>query len=161
MPKLDMLFKKLSSSKELKDFKSKNKDAFLYACFFVSEGNWQFDYYSPKDSFITTFEISDAVKVMPVDKAFKEDKARMSELHLSKVKVDFDKAGGIVNNLVASEYPGDKFFTKTIAILQNLDSKVVWNITLLTSTLKLLNVKLDASSGKVLSHCVESFLSMK
>ncbi|MFH1210785.1 MAG: hypothetical protein V1645_02600 [archaeon] len=162
MLNLDDSYKKLLGSKELKDFKSKNKSAFLYACFFVSEGNWQFDFYNPKDEMITTLEVSDkGIKVMPVDKAFKDDRTKISELHVDKVKMGFDEAVKLVNDFVSKQYPGDKFFTKTIAILQNLDNKVTWNITLLTSTLKLLNVKLDASSGKVVSHCIESFLTMK
>lgn len=159
MPNLNVLFKKLGSSRELKDFKKKSSQAFLYACFFVSEGNWQFDFYNPKDKFITTFEVSDKIKVMPVDKAL-DHGSKISELHLDKVKVDCDQAMDLVRKFIAIQYPSDNFFTKTIVILQNLDNKVVWNITMLTSTLKLLNVKLDASSGKVLSHCIESFLSM-
>lgn len=161
MLNLDESFKRLDASKELKDFKSKNESAFLYACFYVSDGNWQFDFYNPKDTMITTFEVSDSVKMMPVDKAFKSDKTKISKLHIDKVKFGFEKAVDAVNKFVAKQYPGDKFFTKTIVILQNLDNKIVWNITFLTSTLKLLNVKLDASSGDVISHCVESFLSMK
>jgi len=161
MLNLDDSFKKLGSSKQLKDFKSKNRHAFLYACFYVSDGRWQFDFYNPKDAIITTFEVSDVVKVMPVDKAFKHDKGKITELHIDKIKVGFDKAVDLVNKFVAEECPADKSFTKTIVILQNLDKNIVWNITLLTSTLKLLNVKLDASSGEVVSHCVESFLTMK
>jgi hypothetical protein len=161
MLNLNDSYKKLEGSKELKDFKSKNKAAFIYACFYVSEGNWQFDFYNPKDNMITTFEVSDDVKAKPIDKAFKHDQEKITELHIDKVKVNFDKAVDLVNKFVAKEYPGDKYFTKTIAILQNLDRKIVWNITLLTSTLKLLNVKLDASSGEVVSHCVETFLGMK
>ncbi len=160
MVKLDMLFEKLKNSEEFKNFKKEHKEAFLYACFFVSEGNWQFDYYNPKNRLITTFEVSDNIKVMPIDKAF-DDKPKVSELALDKIKVDFNGAMEITKKVISSEYPGDNSFTKTIVILQNLDNKVIWNITLLTSTLKLLNIKLDASTGKVLSHCIESFLKMK
>ncbi|MEM4267001.1 MAG: hypothetical protein QW404_03020 [Candidatus Nanoarchaeia archaeon] len=161
MPQLNDLLKRLNSSKELKDFKKKHEKSFLYACFYVSDGNWQFDFYNPKDEFITTFEVSDVIKVMPVDKAFKEDNSKISELDFDKVKLDFDKVMGIVKKFISSEYPNDSSFTKTIVILQCLDNKVVWNITFLTSTLKLINVKLDASSGKVISHTSESFLSMR
>lgn len=160
MSDLDVLLKKLVSSKEFKEFKDKNKDAFLYACFFVSEGNWQFDYYNPKDKLIITFEVSEAIKVTPVDKALGSN-SKISELDLSKVKVGFDDAMSNLNGFVASQYPNDKFITKNITILQNIGGNAVWNITFLTSTLKLINVKLDASSGKVLSHCIESFLSMR
>jgi len=160
MPDLNVLFKKLSSSSELKEFKLKNKEAFLYACFFVSDGSWQFDYFNPKNKFVTTFEVSDVVKVMPVDRASGDNK-KILELDLSKVKVDFDNSLDIVNKFVASHYSDDNFFSKTIVILQNFDGKIIWNVTFLTSTLKLLNIKLDASSGEVLSHCIESFLRMQ
>ncbi|MFH1331749.1 MAG: hypothetical protein ABIH63_00500 [archaeon] len=160
MPNLNVLFKKLCSSSELKDFKGKHKGAFLYACFYVSDGNWQYDFYNPKDNFITTFEVSDVIKVTPVDRAF-DTASKISGLDLKRIKVDYDKALDVVQKFIAKQYPGDKFFTKTITILQNLQDKVIWNMTFLTSTLKLINVKLDASSGKVLSHTEESFLSMK
>ncbi len=160
MPNLNLLFNKLNSSKELKEFKSRNKGAFLYACFYVSDGNWQFDFYNPKDRFITTFEVSETIKVMPIDRAF-DTHCEVAELDLKRVKVGYDKAVDLIQKFIGKECPGDKFFTKTITILQNLKKNVVWNVTFLTSTLKLLNVKLDASSGKVLSHTEESFLSMR
>ncbi len=160
MAELDELFKKLKDSGEFKSFKEEHKESFLYACFFVSEENWQFDYYNPKDGLITTFEVSDSIQVMPIDKAF-DDKPKVSELALDKIKVAFNEAMETAKKIISIKYQGDNSFTKTIVILQNLDNKVIWNITLLTSTLKLLNVKLDASSGEVLSDCIESFLSMK
>lgn len=162
MPGLNALFKKLSSSAEFKGFKLKNKSAFLTACFLVVEGgSWQFDFYDSKSKLVTSFEVSDVIKVSPADKVLRDKDSAISELELPKVKVGFDKALKLSQDFIAFHYPSDKFFTKTIVILQNFKGSVIWNFTFLTSTLKLINIKLDAVSGKVLSHVEESFLSMK
>ena len=42
--------------------------------------------------------------------------------------------------------------TKTIAILQNIELGQLWNITLVTSSLKTINIKIDAKTGKTIKH---------
>lgn len=153
------LHKKLEDSKELKDFKKKNEKAFLYSCFFISDGKWQFDYYNPKDNNITSFELSERIKEMPIDTLLNK-KAKITELSLNKVKVECEKAVGLSKEFITKNHPSDTSFMKEIVILENNEGNPLWNITFLTATLKLVNVKLDAETGKIITHSSESFLKM-
>ena len=83
----------------------------------------------------------------------------MSELSLDNVNVDEKKAVQITLDLLKDKYDNAKV-TKKIVILQNVQS-IIWNISLLTPTLKLLNVRIDADSGAVLEDSYKNMLEFR
>ncbi|HLD42296.1 MAG TPA: hypothetical protein VJB06_04615, partial [archaeon] len=62
-----------------------------------------------------------------------------------------DKAIGICDAFRKKNYPSENSI-KTIIVLQNLSIGQVWNLTYLTSAFSTLNIKIDASNGKILKH---------
>src|SRR3989344_2458059 len=54
------------------------------------------------------------------------------------------------------------FYIKTIAILQNIkELGNIWNITYVTEAFNTLNMRIDASTGKVLEHKLSSVFSFR
>jgi len=110
--------------------------------------NWEVGFFYNEKSFVFS-DSSDNVKE---DKVFKKPGSEVSEFVLNNVKIDFEKAKELFfkfkQELYSSESLGDGFI-----ILQN-DSKkdTVYNFTLVTKTLKFLNIKINASSGNLYSH---------
>ena len=56
----------------------------------------------------------------------------------------------IISNLIDEKYNGEES-TKKIIILQQFEAPT-WNITYVTSAMNVLNVKIDATNGKIISE---------
>ena len=146
-------YKKLLSSNTFKDWKNKNKDSYLCSCFNILENedsNWQFDFYN-KNNTITSFIMNNKIEIDKDQEIFQKEKTELKELNLEKVKLKLSEA----LKLIKTKYK-DNFF-KTIAILQ----PYVWNITLISSEFKILNIKIDAITKKIISEKYESVLKFK
>ncbi|MBS3134060.1 hypothetical protein J4214_02405 [Candidatus Woesearchaeota archaeon] len=154
-------FSKLESSKVYKSWKKKNKDSFLCSCFFTDdENNWQFDFYLPKKDMIKTFVVEDLnIKELADSRIFRNDKSNMKVLNLDDVKIDFDEALKIMDNIKNQKYKSENVLRK-IVVLQYI-KRQLWNMTFLMSSLNLLNVRIDSESGKVLSENVENIMKFK
>jgi len=154
--------KKVAESKVYKHFMKQHKDYFLVHCFtMLSEGDkefkWELGYYSEKTDKLVVFEASPKISMRPEEEAFKPE-GTIKKLEMSKVKTSLSKALKACDELVASKYPG-KSITKRIIILQSLD-KQVFNITLVTLSFDILNIKIDASTGEVLSDNIQNIMSL-
>ncbi|MBI2646910.1 hypothetical protein HYW99_00365 [Candidatus Woesearchaeota archaeon] len=149
--------KKLEENRDFKEWKSKNKSCYLSYAFKIPQDTlseeWQLGFYNKKKDKITTFIVSvDAIKIRPEEEVFKKDKMQVNEIKLDKVKLTFDTIILRANEFQEKNFPHDKSI-KTIAILQNIaELGDVWNITYLTESFKTLNMKIDASNGKVIKH---------
>lgn len=164
LEKLKKALKELKDLKDFKNFKKENSNAYLASCIVIIDGknigDWQVDYYQPVKHKMTTFTLKDKIELKGEDNIFQKEKVEIKELKLSEVKTGLDKMLKIVEDLRKKKYPGD-FSNKVIAVLQNQDGKVIWNVTNLTSTLKVWNVKIDAKSGKIISEKMENVFSFK
>lgn len=137
------LYNKLTSSKIFKDWKEKHKESFL--CSFIEIDHPQFDFYN-KNETITTFTIGNNIEIKENEKIFK--KTKLNELNLDKVTLTKEQALKIIKE----KHPKENF-TKQIFILQNFEGPI-WNITSITSSLKILNTKIDMNK-KILSETFE------
>jgi hypothetical protein len=147
--------KQLESSEEFKDFKAKNKEAFLTHVFYMlDEANKncvQIGYYNPKKDRITTFIVEGSCITKTAEaEVFKEQETVMKPLDMSRVKIDVSEAVEIAEKLQKDKYPADSPIKK-IAILQHLPVGQVWNITFVTAIFKTLNIKIDSATKKVVS----------
>ena len=162
--KLKKAVKKLQDAQEFKNFKKKNPGAYLVSCIIITDGkktgDWQVDYYQPKKHKITTFILEDELWLKREDDIFQKEKTGLKELKLNKVKISMDEMLELMEKLRKKKYPGD-CPNKIISILQNLDGKTIWNVTSLTSTLKIWNIKLDAENGRVIEEKIENVFSLK
>lgn len=157
------LIKNLESSEEFKKWKNKHKKAFFSSAFIIldenKKGDWQFDYYDPKSKKIYSFLICEKLQIQESDKIFKKKETKIKEFKLENLKINFDKALKIIDNIKKENFP-DETVNKTIAILQHL-KKPLWNITLLTTSFNLINIKISSKTGKVLSKKEESVLKFR
>ena len=152
-------YKHLIEDKKFKSWYDKYKDSYLCSVFILKDeeksSGWQFDYYLPKKNRMTTFIVGKDIKMMKDQKIFsKSDK--IDKINLENVKFSFDN----VVKLVKPKYK-DKNFVKEIIIIQSLDSKLLWNVSLVTTDLYLINIKVDAVNGKILEETSSSLLQFK
>ena len=158
--------KKIEEKLLFREWKQKNKNTYLSYAFKIPQemdvNEWQLGFYDKKKDKITTFVIiGDDVKIRPEEEVFKKEDMEVNEIRLDKVKMTFDNAISTANEFQQKNFPKDKSI-KTIAILQNLPNLGnVWNLTYVTETFNTLNMKIDASSGKVLEHNLSSVLSFR
>ena len=159
-------FKKLQETEDFKKWKVKNKNTYFSYAFKIpqemSAGEWQLGFYNKKKDKITTFVLtSDNIKLRPEEDVFKKEDADVKEVNLTKVAMTFDNAISKANEFQQNFFPKDRSI-KTIAILQNIEGMGnIWNITYVTESFNTLNMKIDASSGKVIEHNLTSILSFK
>ena len=157
--------KKLEESQDFKKWKQKNKNSyFSYAFKILQEmpNEWQLGFYDKKKDKITTFVITgENVKIRPEEEVFKKEGTNVNEIQLDKVKLTFDNAIHKADEFQQKNFPKDKSI-KTIAILQNIQGfGNIWNITYITEAFNTLNMKIDASNGKVLEHNLSSVFSFR
>ena len=157
-------FKKLKSSSKFKEFVVKNKSNYLASCFKMGDSKltgsaWQFDFYAVNSKKMTSFQVGNEITVNKDQEIFAKAGAPM-ELELNRVKIEIKKAMIIANNYKTEKLPHETV-NKEIVILQELENKPVWNLTLLTSAFNIVNIKIDAFSGKILSSSCESIMSFK
>ena len=156
--KLKENLKELQKAEEFKDFKKKNPKAYLASCVVIVDGkeirDWQVGYYLPEKHKIMSFVLKERVEAKGEDDIFQKEKTSIKKLNLGKVKIDLSKALEILENLRKKKYSGD-FPNKIIAVLQVIEEGPIWNLTLLTTTLKVLNIKLNAVNGSIISDKIE------
>lgn len=142
---------KLEAGSEFAEWKKGSKDAFLSSIFAMfdkeHEGEWLISYYSPSAKKITTFFVDELETLKKGEDA--ADKP-VKQLDTGKVKVEL--ADALAAAKAALEKKTGESTQKTIAILQNLDEGQVWNISLMTSSFNMFNIKIDAETGKELSQ---------
>jgi len=145
--------KTIESSKEFKDFKKKNKDAYLCAGFFVLDyeqgiNQQQLDY-SLKDGKIFTFSLDENNNV-----TFKEAETiegKQSKLpELSKdMKIELDAVQELVKKEMKKQIIDNKI-NKIIAILQKHEEKQIWNLNCMMEGFGMLQVHINCVSGEIL-----------
>ncbi len=156
----------LQNSKEFKQFKAKNKSAFLFSAFFVLNSKLeietqQLDYLMGKNK-VATFLIDEESKIEQ-----KEDEinptSKLSELD-ENIKVDIDKVAELIEKEIKKRSLTEFDVNKVFIVLQKLNDRQLWNITCLMSSLKILRMHIDCFNGRVLETKEESiadFLSFQ
>ncbi len=152
------LLNKIKSSKEFKDYQKEHPNAYLCSIFITD--SQQFSFYSKKTKLVTSFKIDNKVTIIGKDqKIFQKEKKDLEELKLDEIKINLDKAKQISNDFQKEKYPNETT-NKEIIILQIIN-KPIWNITKITSTFNIINIKLSAVTGKIISHTITPALSFK
>ncbi|RLE42147.1 hypothetical protein DRJ48_04130 [Candidatus Woesearchaeota archaeon] len=150
---IDQLKSRLEASKEFKQWKSAHPEAYFYLAFGMSKHqtnvSFELTYYNPSTKLATVFSVNGKVELKSEDKVYSN---RVPErLDLTKVKLNWDEALSKALELQTKNYYGEEVI-KTIAMLQFLNSKAVWNITFITPAFSTLNIKIDATSGQIIEH---------
>lgn len=159
MKNFDATLEEVEESECFKDFKDKNKDAFLCAGFFVIDyetdtQQQQLDYCIGEND-IYTFMVEDSVTLK---KAETIEGHRENLPELSKdIKVDLDDAENILKERIKDERISEKLL-KVIAVLQIHEDKQIWNLNCILAGMQLLRVHIDSDNGDILKFEKKSML---
>ena len=155
---------KLKNSPEFRKWISKNKKSYLTYAFTMIENSekseWQIGYYDKKLDKVTVFTINNKIEINPEQDIFKKPGTAVKNINLKDIKFSLDKILKKAQTIKEKKY-SKEFVTKTIAILQNIDLGQLWNITLITSSLNTINIKIDAKTGKTIKHELISLFQFK
>jgi uncharacterized membrane protein YkoI len=159
---LKQALKKVEQKKIFKKFIKDSPDYYLAHCFTTfQEGErkhkWELGYYSEKTDKLVVFETEPKIIMRDAEEAFKKE-GTIKKLELSKVKISLSKALGICDELLKSKYP-NRTITQKIIILQHLDQQL-YNITLVTVSFDILNIRIDAATGEVISDNIQNIISL-
>ena len=152
--------KDLEKSAVFVEFIDENPDYYLINVFSLEEAgqaNWQAGYYSKKDDKIVTFNLKPITRNPPED-VFKKESI-VEELELDKVKVPLEKALHTCEKLRKKKYSAHKV-AKRLVILQKKEVPF-YNITFITQSFNIINIKLDATSNKIIKEFLKPAISFK
>ena len=148
--KIQPYLKKLGKDEKFKNFIEKNPDSYFSAGFFVldfeeKKNMHQVDYYLPKEKKMMTFTLDGKVEM------------KKSELHNDlipgkidgKINLDLDTLKGIVEDEMKNHTVTHKLH-KIIAVVQNLDGKLIWNLNCITSDMGVVKVHVDDQTHSIL-----------
>lgn len=139
-------------------------ESYLAHAFFMDDGHeeWQIGFVNPSDEEITVFVVSeDSVTKNPPAEALKKPGETINELVLEDVGVLAHDALASAKKHLSENYEGHPL-KQSIVLLQNLSEYgQVYNITLVTETFHMLNIKLSSSSGEVVSEKFDHLMSLK
>lgn len=155
---------KLEGSEQFKQWRKKNKEDFLSYGFCQVEGlnksDWQIGYHNLKDDKATSFIVGEEITLLPSEEVFKKPEDKVMKLDINKAKLTYEQIIGIIDDFQKSKYPNE-IVNKKIIIFQNLkDFGDIWNITLVTQAFNTINMKIDPSTGEVLSEQISSLLDL-
>lgn len=145
--KLLFLIEKLHASEVFQRYKEKNPSAYFFAGFFTLDlegknNQYQLDYSDEKGS-IMTFNLNGEIEAKPAESFDKSIPKAIKDA----LKIDIDDMEEIVKK--EGEKKGMKL-EKIIAILQNYEGRIIWNLTCLHG-MKILRMKIDSDSGEILN----------
>lgn len=135
---------------------SELRDADLYLTSFVAqiasqdeEPRWSLNFYNPLDDSMYTYDAESGIVDGPHEVLKQAD--FVPELELGNVSVSYEDALSSAYGAAAPETD----FVRVIVLLQTIDDHETWNITFMNRQFHSLNVRVDATSGRVTS--VEPF----
>ncbi len=150
--------KRLESTQLFKDWKADNPQHYLSYIFYMTDDFPQVGYYDPDTDKITTFIMGSEIETSPEQAVFKKE-GQVKPLKIDEVQIPLIKALEKARALQEEEYKAEEI-TKEIIVLQNIEQGLVYNVTLVTASFKLINIKLCANSGTVLEHNVSSVMDL-
>lgn len=148
---------KLEHSEVFRNWQNQNQGYYLVHVFYMTGHPVQVGYYSEKADNIVTFDVDEKVNANPASDVFKES-STVSALDMEKVMLTLDEARVKMKDLIENEYPTTKH-QKEMIILQDMNGDMVYNATYFTVDFKTLNIKINATDGKVISHSLDNLIS--
>ncbi len=126
---------------------------------YAATSAWDIGYYDSESNKVTVFTLNDAGKfeIKTTDDVFATKTTKIYPLVVDEKTLDFPLIIPHAEKLIAEEFSEVKNLRGNgFAILQNIDGKVVWNISFITKKLTFLNIKLDATTGEKIAASNES-----
>ncbi|VVB81361.1 Peptidase propeptide and YPEB domain protein [uncultured archaeon] len=143
---------KLTRHPVFKEWHTENKEYFLaHAFLMLDEANkncMQIGFYNPAKERMVTFFVADDVKKTDEQEVLRSE-GSIQQLKPEEVKLTVEEAIKIAEGCF-KEYKETAI--KHFFIIQNAEGHTMFNITYFTQSLKTVNIKIDATTGKVIKH---------
>jgi hypothetical protein len=155
--KLQEIFSKLKKSVEWKNASKEHKNLFFCAAFLIlnfkqNQFEYSLDYRNDKK--LLAFKMPADEKssiILTTDDLLESPKPleQINESELPKIKIDIEEIkptvqGAIADNKIQST------LEEAIAVLQDFNGKIIWNLTCICAGFVILNVHIDPFTGKIL-----------
>ena len=138
----------LINSKEYKI----EKDAYLTSALYIN--NWQINFFSPSTKIPIAFAVNSKIKKEELQK----EENNLPKLDKDKIKVDIKEALIKFNELI-KEY--NESTTQKIIILGSENNEPIWTISSSTSSFKIINIKISASTGKIKENSCKNLIEIR
>ena len=161
------LLSSLEASETFKNWHKEHQSAFPSHFFlqidpsYAAVSGWDIGYFDPNSKKVTVFTLNDAGKfdIKGADDVFATKTDTITALKVDKDTLDFPLIIPHAEKLVADEFAEVKNLRGNgFAILQNIDKRIIWNISFITKQLTFLNLKLDAKTGVKVAASNESVM---
>lgn len=150
----------LIESQIFKDFADSSKDFYLVHIYKMAgkddSTSLEFGFYNNEKDRIVVFE-TNPPKKRDEEEVFKEANT-INPLNLDSVKIHMPEAIAIAEKACSEKYPSE-IIHKKIILLQNIDRQV-WNITLISLSFNIINVRIDSETGEVVDMSIHSLMSL-
>ncbi len=133
----------------------KEHHAYLVHFFFMDE-KIQVGYYDEKADSIVTFVKEKEITKSEDKEIFRQEK-KIVPLDMNIVKIKVQEAVQKIEEIQKQKYHGD-MVSKKIIVLQTLNNVPTYNITLITMTFKMINIRIDARTGSVLEEKMQPIM---
>tara|TARA_Y100000310_G_scaffold345750_1_gene469248 strand:- start:3730 stop:4206 length:477 start_codon:yes stop_codon:yes gene_type:complete len=152
---LKQQLEELQNSENYKKAKEQNPDLVLVSAFFMgldlTEINWELTFYSKEKHKNFLFKAT-----VEEHEVFQKEEHELQELKLDNVKVTLEEAW-----TKTEENSENYSLAKAIVVLQLQNNQTIWNITWITNELKFLNVRIDAVTGEIIKHEINSLTDLR
>ena len=162
------LVTELEKSSVFSSWKKEHNKSFLSHFFaqinneFKVKSSWDMGYYDSKSEKITVFSKDEkgAFFLKNTDDVFKQKMDDVEELKKDEVKVDYDDVIEKLKETFAKEFSEHTgLFGDGFIILQTLKNKTMWNCSLVTKKLSMVNIKLSSHDGSFIDKTEVNFLN--
>jgi uncharacterized membrane protein YkoI len=150
---------KLTRSAVFKDWHKKNPAYFLAHAFVMldeaNKGIWQIGFYNPEKERMVTFIVSDKEVKHTEEQEVLRTEAEILPLKAEDVTHSVEDALKTAKQCLQENYRGE-IPIKEFFIIQHAEGHAMFNITFFTQSLKTINIKIDAKTGKIFKHTMQS-----
>src|SRR3989338_2141201 len=134
----------------------KQHHAYLVHFFCMDEKEVQVGYYDEKTEVIATFVKAEEITKTEDKEIFRQEK-KIAPLNMHNVNISMKDAEQKAEVLQKQKYPGD-LVSKKIIVLQTINNIPTYNMTLITMTFKMINLRVDATTGNVLEEKMQPIM---
>ena len=140
----------VKNSDVYKEWLKENPGSYL-ACLILtlqSEKGWEVSFYSKSKNRMTTFSVDPPAVIDKDAEVFKKDETEVEELEVDRLFFTFDQVQEVVDKALEEMIKNDRV-VKEILVLQKIKHNM-WNIICITEKMTLVNIRIDAVTGKIL-----------
>jgi hypothetical protein len=134
-------------------------DYYLVHFFHMTGHPAQFGYYNSSTKKMICFEMREEPVMLPESDVFREDDSPLKALDAGQVFIDIHDAMNNARKLAQEKYPHETV-DKDITVLQNTDDGYTYTITLVTKSIRMINIKMSAESGEVRNYEMHSLMDL-